>query len=232
MRARWQIPCAALCLVLLGCGDPKDETAPTNDGGADAAEALPIKQCPSAPACGGDLQGTWNVTSTCLDVDLSSYTRDCPSSTAHTKDYAISGTLTYAADQTYSLETTLTGSVVVDLPAICLTPPNGVQITCDQLEPALLATGRFQFVSCLLRGGDGGGCVCSLGVNPRTWYSNGTYVTTESGQLTQTDSTGAVDRVDYCVTDGATMALAPPPGSAMLAQQGVSGTLTLTKQTR
>jgi hypothetical protein len=206
----------------------------TTDGGqdgtadaADAGDAGP-NLCAAPPACGGDLVGTWSVSSACLDVDLTKYTSDCPSSSAHAMDYKIDATLIYLDDLSYRLSGTLKGSVTVTLPATCLTPPNGVQITCAQLEPALLASGNYESVTCAVATS---GCICKLVVNTVTLFDVGTYSATARGLFTQTSQTGASEVVHYCVTGDGTMALFPVPLAAKLARQGVtSGSLTLTRQ--
>src|SRR5204863_1574545 len=190
----------------------------------DQGEAAPT-QCPRPPACGGNLLGTWNVTSTCLDVDLTSYTAGCSSSSARAVDCKLTATLTYNDDLTYSLVGTMTGSVVLSLPARCLTPPNGIQVSCAQLEPALLAPGKYESVTCAVATS---GCVCKLDVNTVSLSEGGTFSTTEAGVLTQTAPAGDVDVIDYCVTNDATMTLSPAPRGAKLAEQGVSsGSITL-----
>jgi hypothetical protein len=221
-------------MVLLGCGGSNPIDAPTSDGGMDAMDGSPDEgeaaptQCPRPSACGGNLLGTWNVTSTCLDVDLSSYTADCSSFSARAVDYKITGTLTYYDDLTYTLVGTMSGSVVLTLPAPCLTPRNGIQISCAQLEPALLAPGKYESVTCAVATS---GCVCKLDVNTVSLSDNGTFTTTEAGVLTETDPAGDVDLIDYCVTNDTTVTLSPPPRGAKLAEQGVSsGSITLTRQ--
>jgi hypothetical protein len=238
-RSTW-VPFALLSVVLFGCGhahsleeDDGGGDLSADDGGgdldaADGGEAGPASMCPSAPGCGGNLVGIWKVTSTCVDVDLSSYTQDCDSSTAHAMDYKITGTVTYYVDQTYSIVGALTGSVVLDLPTKCLTTDAGAQVSCARLEPALLASGKYQSVSCLIR--NGGGCVCTFDINPQPVSGNGNFTATPAGVITDTDSSGMLD-ADYCIANDGTMTLSPPPGGAVLTQQGItSGSITLTKQ--
>jgi hypothetical protein len=128
---------------------------------------------------------------------------------------------------TYSVVATMTGKVVLELPAECLTPASGVQVTCAQLQPALLAPGKYQTVNCAIR--DGGGCICELAMIPQELSGNGQF-TVKDSVLTQLTSKGTND-VDFCVTDDAMgMTLSPPPAAELLAAQGVTGSITLEKR--
>jgi hypothetical protein len=229
MKTMSRLSLTLLCALSLRCGHTRKDV--DDDGGApdaaDTSEAGAANLCPAAPRCGGELAGTWNISDVCFDIDVSSYAADCETSTARAENYALTGTLTFNVDQTYSLVGMMTGDVVLDLPAECLTPAGGAQIPCSQLQPALLASGKYRSVACAVR--DGGGCVCRFGLDPQSLSGNGTY-TTAGGVLMEMDSKGTSDQ-DYCVTDGTTLALSPPPAAALLARQGVTfGTVTLTKR--
>jgi hypothetical protein len=65
MKAMYRLSVALLCVISLGCG--REHAAPGDDGGApdavEAGETGPTHQCPGASRCGGEISGTWNITS-------------------------------------------------------------------------------------------------------------------------------------------------------------------------
>jgi hypothetical protein len=211
MKARSRIS-LALSLVLFGCG---------SRGGSSAGVS---KGCQNAPACGGDIVGSWSIASKCLTLDVSSFTDGCPSATAYANGYQITGMVTYDASMTFTMMSTLSGSVVVRYPAACLTPSNGVPVTCDELGPALLAPGKYASVDCVA---DGVGCECTIEMTAETSTATGTYSITMGNVLTA----GLSDESDYCVASDGTATLGTHPGSPIMGHNGLtSGSLTLTKQ--
>lgn len=183
--------------------------------------------CGAASACGGDIVGTWQVSSSCLAVDTSSMmdSTSCPGETASASGTKITGTISYNADKTYSSTLTTSGSVVVTLPASCLTQ-QGVTVTCAQLQQALSGamSSTFSSVTCAE---SGGGCACSVGLNPVTATQTGSY-STAAGVLTQTETGGSPDDSNYCV-QGNTLTISPGSGSNAMSN-GVTGSIVLTKQ--
>jgi hypothetical protein len=187
--------------------------------------------CGNAPACGGNIVGSWQITSSCITVDVSqmSLMTDCPGETFTAAGWAITGNVTYKADMTYASSSTTTGKVVIGLPASCLTS-QGLTLTCEQVTQLLqadLAGEGFQSGQCV---SSGGGCSCTLAIIPLSAVGNGTYSTTAAGVLTELDSGGATSDVnDYCIS-GTTLTLSPHAGSGMMAQASISGSITLAKQ--
>ncbi len=215
MKATLKVTRAVLLAGLVSvasCGGGDSSPPPTMD-----------VTCESATACGGDLVGSWTIASRCLGVDVSSFTVDCPGSTAYAQGYQIAGLVTYDANMMFRLTSTLTGSVVVKYPASCLTPPDGVQVTCEQLRAALLAPGKYPSVSCL---SDDAACDCTIEMPVETFAGNGVYSTAEGVVLTGTD-----DQSDYCVKDDGTAELGTHPGSPIMGHPGLTtGSLVLTKK--
>jgi hypothetical protein len=215
MKVRSSVACAVLSVVLSSCG---------GGGGLTPGVSRSNSTCQTAPACGGDVVGSWSIASTCLTVDVSSFTADCPSASAFANGYQIAGMITYDANMTFTLMSTLTGSVVARYPARCLTPPDGVAVTCDTLGPALLAGGKYASVDCLP---DADGCDCTFGMTPQTFTGTGTYSIAAGNVLTA----GVADESDYCVKGDGTAVLATHPASPIMGHFGLtSGSLTLTKQ--
>ncbi|MEO8905991.1 MAG: hypothetical protein ABI488_25815 [Polyangiaceae bacterium] len=181
--------------------------------------------CATASACGGDVVGTWKVSSSCITADASSMmgNMSCSGLTESTSA-TVTGTITYAADKTYTSSFTTSGSVVVKVPASCLMQ-QGVTLTCQQVQQALsvAATSGFASATCAE---SGGGCACTLGLNAQPTTETGTYSTAAS-VLTETDAGGTPSDSDYCVK-GSTLTVSPHPGSST--SSGVSGSVVLSKQ--
>jgi hypothetical protein len=182
--------------------------------------------CANAAACGGDIVGSWKITSSCISFDASSMVPNmgCPGLTSRASGFQVTGSGTYAADMTYTGTTTLTGNVVVTVPASCLMQ-QGITLTCAQLQQALQAdmdTTEFSSVTCA----GSGGCSCTMVMVPQTSSGSGTYTTTGAGLLTEMETGGDTSQSDYCVK-GTTLTVSP---RAMPGMTGVSGTITLTKQ--
>ncbi|HXI60539.1 MAG TPA: hypothetical protein VNO55_30970 [Polyangia bacterium] len=188
---------------LSGCGD---------SGGA----------CGNTAACGGDIVGTWTVTSSCVSATASMFDSSCPGATIGNVNIKVTGTATYNADKTYTSSATFSGSESVTQPASCLSV-NGSMASCAQLTQSLAGNPGFKSATCT----GTGGCTCNIVLNDDTTMETGTYTTTAAGLLTETPAGGAASQSDYCVK-GKTMTDSPHAGSAMMGES-LSGTITLTK---
>jgi hypothetical protein len=194
-------------LLLSGCG-----------GGGGAS-------CENAAACGGDVVGTWKVTSSCLKYTGSMMTDFCPTATIGATHFDITGSETFGADGTYTSAVTIAGSVTVNFPASCLMV-NGLTLTCAQLNQvfATMPDPSIKSFNCV----GTSGCACTVAPADQVTNSAGTYTTTGAGLLTETPTGGAPDQTDYCIK-GSTMTLSPHNASGMMGAE-VSGTVVLTKQ--
>jgi hypothetical protein len=192
-------------LLLAGCG--------SSSGGT----------CASSAACGGNIVGTWTIGSSCVTANASMFDSQCPSATVSSSNVQLSGTFTFNGDMTYTSNVTSSGSVVVTLPASCLTM-QGVTVTCDQITQVFQAN-PTPGVTFTCTGSSS--CTCNETVANATSAMSGTYTTTAAGLLTETASDGTVSEGDYCVK-GTTLTESTHADSAMMGQS-VSGTLTLTK---
>lgn len=198
----------AACLTLSACdGDSSGDT------------------CKNAAACGGNIVGTWEITSSCVSVSASMFNEDCPTATVSGSDIKITGAVTYSADMTYMTNTTMSGSAAVTLPVECLTS-NGVTVTCAQLNQVFAADPNSPPVNCVTAGT---GCKCTITLENQASTEAGTYTTTAAGLLTETPTGESADESDYCVK-GTGLTLSPHQGAGMMGQDNVSGTLTLTKR--
>jgi hypothetical protein len=179
--------------------------------------------CSNAAACGGDIVGTWTITSSCVSESGSMFDSQCPSATVRSSGLTITGSVTYNADGTYSLTSSTAGSLYITLPPSCLVS-NGVTVTCDQLNQVFLSNPTPGLtVNCT----GSSSCACTETIANQTSSETGTYTTTAAGLLTDTPTGATADQTDYCVK-GTTMTQSPHAGSAMMGQN-VSGTITLTK---
>ena len=185
-------------------------------GGTGAAQAA----CSNVTPCGGDVVGTWNVTSSCLTVsgDLSVWYvgLDRCESVSVTGSLDVTGTWTANADGTYSDNTTTTGTETLELLGSCLRI-EGTCTTCSRIGPALASVGyasvtceedpnRDPSLECGL------GCTClatidetgGLGVAPLYPSGSGTYTVAGSTLLI----TAREQEYAYCAS-GSTVSVTP-----------------------
>lgn len=202
------VGCLGAAWLVSGCG-----------GNSDGAGV----SCGDASPCGGDIVGNWKITSSCLNLDASGVgaSMRCAGATSEAKDFGFSGTVAYNADKTYETNITVTGSVVVTLPASCLTVQN-VTLTCGQLQQSFEATAdksEYESISC----SGSSTCSCTLKLRPQLQSESGTY-STSGNKVTQTEAGGAPTDSAYCVK-GTTLVISPQDpdstvtGSVVLAKQ-------------
>jgi hypothetical protein len=174
-------------------------------GGSGGGEA----SCSDVTPCGGDVVGSWGVTSSCLTVsgvlDVSGVGLSC-SSVPIAGVLQVTGTWTANADGTYSDNTTTSGEEQFELSASCLA--NLPTTSCPRLGGPLESLG-FASVTCT--GSLDVACTCSatvdqaggIGVVASNASASGTYATSDA---VLTTSPG--DGHSYCVS-GNTLTLAP-----------------------
>jgi hypothetical protein len=178
--------------------------------------------CGNTAACGGNVVGTWTITSSCVSASASMVDTGCPTATASASNLTIDGSFTYNADGSYTSTASVSGSVRVSLPQSCLTS-NGVTITCDQVNQALQNDPTAGVtLSCT----GSLSCTCTETISNETSTETGTY-TTAAGVVTQTPAGGTASESDYCVK-GTTMTQSPHASSTMMGEVE-SGTITLAK---
>lgn len=144
------------------------------------------------------------------------------------------GTITFAADLTYTDNTTTTGNVQLTVPADCKNL-SGTSATCAGLGAVIPLNVGFDSTSSCVDATSGGGCTCQANANQSGWLGvvsgaastgNGDQYTASSNVLTLTTSNShtLTATYSYCVS-GNTLTLTPTPTSMTLA-----GTIVLTKQ--
>jgi non-reducing end alpha-L-arabinofuranosidase len=186
--------------------------------------------CANGTDCGGDLNGTWNVKSSCLalsgDMDIELSALACKT-VAVTGELKVTGSWS-AANGKYTDDTTTTGVVSFKLEKKCLSI-SGVPATCDNAATILQPLG-WSDPSCPSNAD--GGCDCTLKTSQKggigvisAWAdTRGDYSAT-GGSLT------VDDRVDYsyCV-DSNKLTLSPKrnvlplSGTIVLEKSGGGGT--------
>ena len=136
--------------------------------------------CSTPPACGGDLVGNWNVTSSCLvisgQLDLSNQGLGC--ATADVSGYRqVKGNWIGNADGTYVDATATSGFDQIELGAAC-PRVSGTPIPCDAVSPFFTALG---YKSATCEDSPEGGCACwaeaLFGVIPTGVVTHGNFST-------------------------------------------------------
>jgi hypothetical protein len=184
--------------------------------------------CTDVSACGGELVGTWNVTSSCLDLagDMDGYLLylGCEKVPV-TGSLEVTGTWTANPDGTYSDETTTKGSMSFPLSSACLTV-SSASVECSKMEGAFTAAG---WTAATCETDAGGECHCSatadhaagIGLVSPLPSKGGKYTTSGSG-LTM-EGADETSEYSYCVS-GSTLTLTPKSASLPL-----KGTVVLEK---
>jgi hypothetical protein len=132
-------------------------------GGAPESEG-----CPLSP-CGGEVVGTWQITSVCTDwlIDPAT-TGSCPSASS-VNNVQKSGSYTYGADGAFSWDTITGGTTTVTLPAACL---SGVT-SCAALEAEFTPANGYESGSC--SGKVSTSCTCTATLTDEPSEGSGTY---------------------------------------------------------
>jgi hypothetical protein len=159
----------------------------------------PGDACGRTPPCGGDLVGSWTITSGCVDPSVAVAGIEnvlggsCPGLTIDSVSTVQSGTFTFAADLTFTASASVGGTITATLPPSCL---GG--LTCAQVGTDFLIRG-------LSEGGCTGTSSCTCPI-PRasslTIDGGGTYSVADS-MLTLVTPAGTGIFEQYCVTGSA-----------------------------
>jgi hypothetical protein len=76
--------------------------------------------CGSAQTCGGDLVGTWKVTSSCLSATPEAFgVTGCPMAPTDLSKVVISRTATLKADKTEEMVETFSATMTISFPSSC-----------------------------------------------------------------------------------------------------------------
>lgn len=147
-------------------------------------------------ACGGDLTGLWQATSSCVTEGGTLEGDDTCGAPTIVFEMSIAGSLTFSADGTTDASTTSRQRTRATLPKACLpefgfinggVPPE----TCEDIPP------REPLDVCADRGEE---CLCS-GTFLDAGIGSGTFETPATGVLVITRSDGTQEQLEYCVRD-------------------------------
>jgi hypothetical protein len=179
-------------------------------------------RCKDVSPCGGDVVGTWQVKSSCLefagDTDVALTSLGCKT-VQLTGSLETTGTLITKADGTFTDNTRTTGSATVHLPAACLSI-SSVPVTCDRVG-SIFETLGWSKGTCTVAGS---GCDCKLDAD----HEKGALGTlapfeVESGTYATSGSALTLDTLEYSYcTSGNSLTLTPK-------LSGLHGTVTLEK---
>lgn len=171
--------------------------------------------CKAVAACGGAIDGTWEVTSTCVHGDLTAVMLASMASGGNAPPAAcnslfqnftieMSGTVT-AANGTETDNLTMTMKGKAHYTPACVSALSGTAISalsasmCSAAESNLKSNTTFNSATCSLNAGN---CDCDL--TAVTKETDTSQYTTSGNQLI--DPTGKNDPFDYCVS-GTTLTL-------------------------
>ena len=196
---------ALAALTLLGCG-----------GGGGSC---------GGTACGGDVVGTWKVTSSCFSVSGAPAT--CPRQTSKVVSFSVSGGVTYKADRTYAGTRAASVQLQTTLPASCLMI-GGITVTCAQWEAALMAQPDTMSAKCT---STSSGCTCTGTVVQDASSDSGTWATA-GNVLTETATGGQPDQSDYCAQQSKLVVMAHDDMTMPMMMGGLklSASITLAQQ--
>ena len=177
--------------------------------------------CSDVAPCGGDVTGTWTVTSSCLklsrnlDASFAGLDPNVCKNITITGSLYVSGTWTANSNGTYADNTTTTGSGQIQVPAACK-QISGTTITCDRVGLAV-GSGTGYTVTCI-DAANGNDCTCTATVQQTgwagwvspDWSTNGNYATASNVLTFDSEA-----KYSYCVS-GSTMTWTPQIASPTL----------------
>lgn len=160
----------------------------TGTTGAPSAATIDLKDsCPSLTPCGGSVEGTWDYTGGCAELDLSQLKQACSGITVSDTSATVTARVVFAAGQvnrTY----TATGKAKLNVPAVCAQPAGG----CTVLQSEIQSGGNSATCS-----DDGnGGCNCNI--TSTTNDDSSTSYTVQGDTVV----TGDGNSYDFCVSGG------------------------------
>jgi hypothetical protein len=147
--------------------------------------------CLKVEPCGGNLVGTWNLTTGCVNtMALSSqFTALCPGISVSGAHVSASGPLTFNMDMTYSAMLNEGVSFTLNIPASC----NTSGASCAALGAAIVDP-SIKSATC----SGTTSCACSIVLAPIVTNETGTYTTAGTAAMLMS-STGTTNGGDYCV---------------------------------
>jgi hypothetical protein len=150
--------------------------------------------CAQVQPCGGDLVGTWELSSACAsEPPLPG--KLCAQATVVNSSFSLAGTETFEADLSYSLGATESGTIQVSVPASCLVVGDETE-TCAQITPQVAPEVNVRCVE------SSAGCDCTFVLLQTPVREAGTYTTSGSSLNEAPVGGGAPASYGYCVDGG------------------------------
>jgi non-reducing end alpha-L-arabinofuranosidase len=191
-----------------GGGGSSSGSAGTS-GSAGSSGSVP--NCPSGSSCGGDLVGTWEVTSSCLaisgDMDTSMGSIGCKNLPV-SGSVQVTGTWTVKADGSYKDNTTVKGSMSFTLESSCLSV-SSVPVECKNMGAAFTTLG-WNNTTCSEVGGK---CACKAETNRLGGLGVPSIYGEESGGYEVSGGDLTLDQqvnYSFCV-EGSKLTVSPKP---------------------
>ena len=164
--------------------------------------------CSARAACGGNVVGTWEIKSSCAAGRIETPMDEmCKEATVDARDLRMTGTMTFKADNTYTTNAVVNGTMKTVLPTSCL-QGGGQSITCAQLDAFMKGltalTGSDELVSSCKGSSE---CECTFTFKNAKVDEDGTY-SIAGTKITQTssDDEDEPETFDYCA-DRSTLTL-------------------------
>jgi hypothetical protein len=180
----------AIGIALVGCSS-------SSSGGDSSAQS----SCGKVAPCGGNIVGTWKIVASCAQAPSSSTPGNACTNGGTVQAISVdaSGTATFNADMTYSVNILEMDSETVEVPLSCLST-NGVMGTCADLASAIsgVGTDAGTSASCTTAGAN---CTCTVSESGTTLDETGTYTVSGTAFATM-QGTGANTGMGggtYCV---------------------------------
>jgi hypothetical protein len=193
--------------------------------------------CTNGTACGGDVVGTWNVVSSCVN-ETTTNVATCGTTTGAV-DAQLNGTIVFNEDSSYLATLSYSGTAQTTAPIACLTPTAAT--TCDDVQQYQQSNestslgSHLDSVSCTAA--SGGACTCTVTVtgvpdanNQKSTGNSGTIGTYTLSQKTISLSSSPItSTMGYCVS-GNQLTMIPQGTNDGTFSATYSGSLVLQKQ--
>jgi hypothetical protein len=147
--------------------------------------------CGKVPPCGGSVVGQWTIEGGCnaevtLSGTLAQLKASCPALTTSSV-LSVAGTIDFNADQTYDGQSTIGGSVSLQIPPDCLT---NMGLTCAGLNQRLGSPAHCS--------SDGAACDCTVDLPSQPAMAAGTY-SVSGMSLTLSATAGSSETDEFCL---------------------------------
>jgi hypothetical protein len=154
-----------------GNGQTGEGNGNTNPPGSGSTEPVVVEigTCEALAPCGGDLEGTWSYTASCVDADALGLTSQvaavCADATIENLTGEVSGTLTFQNGLATRTGASIARGTLV-LPTTCPGVPAALLLGCSVLEGLLTSEAPFNAVDCAPAAG---ACRCALEVRTQPY---------------------------------------------------------------